>query len=108
MIESMVTTIVRNIQVELKGETPDYEGTWNAVCLADMGDTGAAFGPAADSAAQCHLDQDRQVGAPGQDRPSRSTSSTRCATAPPSPSTKDILGGLGIERLKDVKRSSPQ
>ena len=43
MIESMVTTIVRNIQAELKGETPDYEGTWNAVCLADMGDTGAAF-----------------------------------------------------------------
>jgi sulfide:quinone oxidoreductase len=39
----MVTTIVRNIQAELKGETPDYEGTWNAVCLADMGDTGAAF-----------------------------------------------------------------
>ena len=43
MIESMVTTIVRNIQAELKGEAPDYEGTWNAVCLADMGDTGAAF-----------------------------------------------------------------
>ncbi len=43
MIESMVTTIVRNIQAELKGETPDYEGTWNAVCLADMGDTGVAF-----------------------------------------------------------------
>ena len=43
MIESMVTTIVRNIQAELKGETPDFEGTWNAVCLADMGDTGAAF-----------------------------------------------------------------
>ena len=21
----------------------DFEGTWNAVCLADMGDTGAAF-----------------------------------------------------------------
>ena len=27
MIESMVTTIVRNIQAELKGETPDFEGT---------------------------------------------------------------------------------
>lgn len=43
MIESMVTTIVRNIQAELAGKPADYEGTWNAVCLADMGDTGAAF-----------------------------------------------------------------
>lgn len=43
MIESMVTTIVQNIKAELEGRTPDYEGTWNAVCLADMGDTGAAF-----------------------------------------------------------------
>ncbi len=43
MIESMVTTIVRNIQAELAGEPASFEGTWNAVCLADMGDTGAAF-----------------------------------------------------------------
>lgn len=43
MIESMVTTIVRNIQAELAGRPADFEGTWNAVCLADMGDTGAAF-----------------------------------------------------------------
>ncbi|MCC6202607.1 MAG: FAD-dependent oxidoreductase [Gammaproteobacteria bacterium] len=43
MIESMVSTIVRNIEAELKGATADFEGTWNAVCLADMGDTGAAF-----------------------------------------------------------------
>ena len=43
MIESMVTTIVRNIQAELQGKPADFEGTWNAVCLADMGDTGAAF-----------------------------------------------------------------
>jgi sulfide:quinone oxidoreductase len=43
MIESMVSTVVRNIDAELKGEAADYEGTWNAVCLADMGDTGAAF-----------------------------------------------------------------
>jgi sulfide:quinone oxidoreductase len=43
MIESMVTTIVRNIQAELAGEPATFEGTWNAVCLADMGDTGAAF-----------------------------------------------------------------
>jgi sulfide:quinone oxidoreductase len=43
MIESMVTTIVRNIEAELAGRPADHEGTWNAVCLADMGDTGAAF-----------------------------------------------------------------
>ncbi|MFC7301779.1 NAD(P)/FAD-dependent oxidoreductase [Cognatiluteimonas weifangensis] len=43
MIESMVTTIVRNIQAELQGKPAEFEGTWNAVCLADMGDTGAAF-----------------------------------------------------------------
>jgi sulfide:quinone oxidoreductase len=43
MIESMVTTIVRNIQAELAGTPATFEGTWNAVCLADMGDTGAAF-----------------------------------------------------------------
>jgi sulfide:quinone oxidoreductase len=43
MIESMVTTIVRNIQAELQGKPADFEGTWNAVCLADMGDTGVAF-----------------------------------------------------------------
>ena len=43
MIESMVTTIVRNIDAELKGEPANFEGTWNAVCLADMGDSGIAF-----------------------------------------------------------------
>jgi sulfide:quinone oxidoreductase len=43
MIESMVTTIVRNIQAEMAGKPADFEGTWNAVCLADMGDTGVAF-----------------------------------------------------------------
>ncbi len=43
MIESMVTTIVENIAAELAGKPADFEGTWNAVCLADMGDTGAAF-----------------------------------------------------------------
>jgi sulfide:quinone oxidoreductase len=43
MIESMVTTIVRNIAAELAGKPSDYEGTWNAVCLADMGDNGIAF-----------------------------------------------------------------
>ena len=43
MIESMVTTIVRNIDAELKGQPATFEGTWNAVCLADTGDSGIAF-----------------------------------------------------------------
>jgi sulfide:quinone oxidoreductase len=43
MIESMVTSIVHNIANELDGKQPDQEATWNAICLADMGDTGAAF-----------------------------------------------------------------
>ena len=107
MIESMVTTIVRNIQAELQGETPDYQGTWNAVCLADMGDTGAAF-----------------VALP--QIPPRNVTWTRIGkwvhlakvgfekyflykmrhgTSEPI-YEKHILGLLGIERLKDVKRSS--
>jgi sulfide:quinone oxidoreductase len=43
MIESMVTAIVHNIANEIAGRTPDATGTWNAICLADMGTTGAAF-----------------------------------------------------------------
>ena len=43
MIESMVTAIVHNIDAELKGAEPEKVGTWNAICLADFGDTGAAF-----------------------------------------------------------------
>jgi sulfide:quinone oxidoreductase len=43
MIESMVTTIVHNIRDELDGKPAATTGTWNTICLADMGDTGAAF-----------------------------------------------------------------
>ena len=43
MIETMSTAIVHNIMHALKGEAPEKCGTWNAICLADMGDTGAAF-----------------------------------------------------------------
>ena len=43
MIESMMTALVNNIAAELNGKTADYEGSWSAFCLADMGDTGAAF-----------------------------------------------------------------
>lgn len=43
MIESMVTAVAQNIGAELKGKSPDYEPTWNAICLADFGDEGVAF-----------------------------------------------------------------
>jgi sulfide:quinone oxidoreductase len=43
MIESMVAAIVRNIKAELEGRPATAKGTWNAICLAYMGDTGAAF-----------------------------------------------------------------
>ncbi|MBT8439311.1 MAG: FAD-dependent oxidoreductase [Gammaproteobacteria bacterium] len=43
MIESMVTAIVHNIANELTGKPVDTKATWNAICLADMGDTGVAF-----------------------------------------------------------------
>lgn len=44
MIESMVTAIVHNIKAELTGEgEPNTKGTWQAICLADFGDRGAAF-----------------------------------------------------------------
>jgi sulfide:quinone oxidoreductase len=43
MIESMVTAAVENIRDALAGREPSSRATWNAVCLADMGDTGMAF-----------------------------------------------------------------
>lgn len=43
MIESMVGAITRNIAAEIEGNEGNYEATWNAICLADMGDTGVAF-----------------------------------------------------------------
>ncbi|WP_303904989.1 NAD(P)/FAD-dependent oxidoreductase [Thiohalomonas denitrificans] len=43
MIESMVTAAVHNIQNELAGNEPERKATWNAICLADLGDTGVAF-----------------------------------------------------------------
>ncbi|MBS0570924.1 MAG: NAD(P)/FAD-dependent oxidoreductase, partial [Proteobacteria bacterium] len=43
MIESMVSTIAANIQAEIEGKPAAAEATWNALCLADFGDTGAAF-----------------------------------------------------------------
>ncbi len=43
MIESMVTAAAHNIRLALDGHEPTETPTWNAICLADFGDTGAAF-----------------------------------------------------------------
>jgi len=43
MIESMVTAIAHNIRDELRNLPATAEATWNAICLADMGDSGVAF-----------------------------------------------------------------
>jgi len=39
----MVTATALNIGLLLRGQEPKHEGTWNAVCLADFGDSGVAF-----------------------------------------------------------------
>ncbi|MBS0544830.1 MAG: NAD(P)/FAD-dependent oxidoreductase [Proteobacteria bacterium] len=43
MIETMVSAIVENIAADIEGRAATAKATWNAICLADMGDTGAAF-----------------------------------------------------------------
>ncbi len=43
MIESMISAIVLNIKADLESQPATAKGSWNAICLADMGDTGAAF-----------------------------------------------------------------
>ena len=43
MIESMVTATVHNIVDQINGKEPTTNATWNAVCLADFGDSGACF-----------------------------------------------------------------
>jgi sulfide:quinone oxidoreductase len=43
MIESMVTATAHNIARLIAGKEVNAQGTWNAVCLADFGDSGVAF-----------------------------------------------------------------
>lgn len=43
MIESMVLATVHNIKNDIEGKAADQKATWNAICLADLGDTGVAF-----------------------------------------------------------------
>ena len=44
MIETMMTAIAHNLKaIIIDNAEPSTKGTWHAICLADMGDTGAAF-----------------------------------------------------------------
>ena len=43
MIESMVTATALNLGELVRGKPATHEATWNAICLADFGDTGIAF-----------------------------------------------------------------
>lgn len=43
MIESMAAASAANIAAEIGGKAAIAEATWNAICIADFGDTGAAF-----------------------------------------------------------------
>ncbi len=43
MIESMVCATAYNIADAIAGKEGTHEGSWNATCLTDMGDTGIAF-----------------------------------------------------------------
>ncbi len=43
MIETMANAAARNIRDEIAGQPPSHVATWNAFCLADYGNGGAAF-----------------------------------------------------------------
>jgi sulfide:quinone oxidoreductase len=43
MIESMVSAICANIVAEVEGKPATAQASWNAICIADFGDRGAAF-----------------------------------------------------------------
>jgi sulfide:quinone oxidoreductase len=43
MIESMVTATALNIGQLVREQEATHEATWNAICLADFGDSGVAF-----------------------------------------------------------------
>jgi len=43
MIESMVAATARNVRALLDNKKPAHKATWNAVCLADFGDSGVGF-----------------------------------------------------------------
>ncbi len=101
MIESMVAAIVHNIDDELSGRQLSTNATWNAICLADMGDTGAALW----HCRRCHhvmwLGSRRVNGCIWQRSRLRSTLFARLKKGTSEPIyEKYILKMLGIAKLK--------
>lgn len=43
MIESMVSALGHTIKADMEHDPKKETAAWNALCLADMGDTGMAF-----------------------------------------------------------------
>jgi sulfide:quinone oxidoreductase len=43
MFESTATASVSNIKAAIEGKKPHAKATWDAICLADMRNTGAVF-----------------------------------------------------------------
>ena len=104
MIESMVTATALNIGELLRGKAAQHEATWNAVCLADFGDSGVAFVAQPQiPAAQRELVRLRQVGAPCEDRIRDATSYRKMRRGESEPFyEKAALQMLGIGKLKRV------
>ena len=81
MIETMVSAIVENLAADLEGRPATARATWNAICLADMGDTGAASWPRRRSRRAMSTGSRRASGCTWPRSASRSTSCARCARA---------------------------
>ena len=102
MIELMITATALNIGQMLRGEKPNHQATWNAICLADFGDSGVAF--VAQPQIRCATSTGRRR-ADGCTRPSsasRNISCARCARGERAVLRVAALKMLGIDKLKTV------
>jgi sulfide:quinone oxidoreductase len=77
MIETMVTAIVKNIAADIAGQPSTARGSWNAICLADMGSTGAAFVALPQIPPRTSTGSRKAAGCTGSRSPSKSIFSTR-------------------------------
>ncbi len=89
MIESMVTALVHNVDDAIAGREPgSHRATWNAICLADLGDDGVAFVALPQISPATSPGRNRASGSTWRRSRSRSTSCARCARAAPSRCTR--------------------
>ena len=102
MIESMVAASARNIRALIDGRAPADEATWNAVCLADFGDSGVGFVAIPQiPPAQYQLVIQGQAHSPGKKSPLKSIFCIKCVQGVSEPVyEKYIMQMLGIDKLK--------